>query len=488
MIYMERKNIGIIKQKSLSGIVALTSRTFLLQIIAFSATFLLTIFLSPSVFGIFYVVSAIISFLAYFSDIGLAAALIQKKEEVTRDDLATTFTIQQMLVVIITCIALIFSSRIGQFYSLDTSGIFLMRALILSFFLSSLKTIPAIILERKLAFKLLVIPQILETVVFYVIAVILAWKGFGITSFTYAVVARGIVGLVSMYLVSPWKISLGIQKDSAKKLLQFGIPFQLNSFLALIKDDLLTVFLGKLLPFSHVGYIGWSKKWAEAPLRLIMDSIVKVTFPAYSRLQKSLTLIKSVLEMTIFGLSSLIFPITAVLIFSIKPLIYIIPKYQKWEPAIYSFYLFSITSAVASITTPLTNALNAMGRIRTTLFLMVLWTVSAWILTVLFVSLYGFNGVAISLLVISSSIFLVVFLVKKVVQFSFFGSIRYPLFASIAQGIWYFSIGQNASSPSNLVIVAFSGVILYIVILWLCEKQRLKFLIKEFIALIPCRH
>jgi len=50
----------------------------------FGATFILTVLISPDIFGVFYVVSAVIRhFLGYFSDVGLAAALIQKKEELT---------------------------------------------------------------------------------------------------------------------------------------------------------------------------------------------------------------------------------------------------------------------------------------------------------------------------------------------------------------------------------------------------------------------
>src|SRR5438046_6422720 len=104
---MEEIDIALIKKKSLSGILALTSRTFILQIIAFGATFRLTVFLNPATFGIFFVVSAIISFLSYFSDIGLAAALIQKKERLTDQDLSTTFTIQQLLVLPLSVVAFI---------------------------------------------------------------------------------------------------------------------------------------------------------------------------------------------------------------------------------------------------------------------------------------------------------------------------------------------------------------------------------------------
>src|SRR3989344_1157021 len=140
---MSEIDIAILKKKSLSGIVTLTSRTFLLQLVAFGATFLLTIFLAPDIFGIFYVVSAVISFLGYFSDIGLAAALIQKKEELSEDDLTTTFTIQQILIGSLVIVAFLFSAKIALFYNLDEAGLALLRVLIASFFVSSLKTIPS---------------------------------------------------------------------------------------------------------------------------------------------------------------------------------------------------------------------------------------------------------------------------------------------------------------------------------------------------------
>jgi PST family polysaccharide transporter len=135
-------DIQIVKNRAIKGVIALTSRTFILQVISFLATFLLTVFLKPAEYGVFFVVSAVVNFLVYFSDIGLAAALIQKKEEINDDDLKTTFTIQQILVVSLVVIALVLSGPIAAFYKLSASGLLLFRALVISFFLSSLKTIP----------------------------------------------------------------------------------------------------------------------------------------------------------------------------------------------------------------------------------------------------------------------------------------------------------------------------------------------------------
>lgn len=474
---MEDITIELIKKKSFSGVIALTSRTFILQIIALGATFLLTIFLSPSIFGVFYLVSAVISFLGYFSDIGLAAALIQKKETLNHEDLTTTFTIQQFLVGTVVVLSLIFAPYVGAFYGLDASGVWLLRALIISFFLSSLKTIPSVLLERTLDFQKLVLPQIAETLGFYVVAVILAWKGYGITSFTWAVMTRGIIGLVAMYMVSPWKISIGLSKAVAQKLLGFGIPFQLNSFLALIKDDLLIVVLGKMLPFAEIGYIGWAKKWAEVPLRLIMDGVIRVTFPAFSRIQHDKILLGKAIEKTLFGLSLTIFPLSTGLLYYIAPLVHTIPRYGKWEPALTSFYFFALASAIASLSTPLTNALNAVGKIKVTLWLMVLWTSSTWILTLFFVRLVGFNGVSLSLLLITSTIILVIHLAKRISAFSFWGSIRIPLMGAIIQALWYqFFRFVLPASTGWLIFSGFTGVILYGGVVWIFERTRIDYL------------
>ena len=122
-------DLDSIRKRSVSGAVALTSRTFLLQGINFGAMFLLTVFLPPEVFGIFFVVTAAVNFLNYFSDIGLAAALIQKKEKLTRADLETTFTIQQLLVIFLVAAAFLASGVVARFYDLDRAGLWLFRAL-----------------------------------------------------------------------------------------------------------------------------------------------------------------------------------------------------------------------------------------------------------------------------------------------------------------------------------------------------------------------
>ncbi len=471
---MEEIDIALIKQRSIRGIFALTSRTFVIQVISFIATFILTIYLTPQVFGIFFVVSAVIAFLSYFSDVGLAAALIQKKDSITNDDLKTTFTIQQGLVISIVLLALLLSVNIGKFYNFGSDGVLLFQALAISFFLSSLKTIPSIILERDLNFQKLVIPQIVETLVFNAVVVYLAINGFGIASFTYAVLARGLSGLIVMYFISPWKVSVGFSKESAKKLLTFGVPFQLNSLLALIKDDLFIAYLGKVLPIAQVGYIGFAQKWAFTPLRLIMDNVIRITFPSFSRLQNEKDVLTKAIEKSIFATSFLIFPALFGLVILSPYFVNLIPKYLKWEPALLSLAFFSMNAALSSISTPLTNALNAIGKIKITLYLMVFWTIATWVMTPLFIVMYGFNGVSFASALISLSVVIVIYLVRRYVKFDIFKATIYPLVSSIVMGLAvYFLSSIFVTSILTLIFMILLGAVIYFLCVFILAKKEI---------------
>jgi len=427
--------LEVIKHRALKGIAVLTGRTFLLSILSLIATGFLTVFLEPSEFGVFWIVSAIVNFLAYFSDVGLAAALIQKKEAVTEDELRTTFTIQQILVLVLLFLLFTASPFLARYYQLSQEGKILLYALALSFFLSSLKTIPSILLERELEFTKLVLPQILENLFYNVTSVFLAWRGFGITSFTYAVLVRGLVGLIAIYILRPWIPGISFNKNALKRLLSFGVPYQANTLLATIKDDGMTAFLGGILGTSGIGLIGWAQKWAYMPLRLFMDHVLKVTFPAFSRMQGEVKHLERSLSRSIFFVSFLVFPATAGLLIVAPIFVRIIPRYGKWEPALIPLALISVNTFFAAATTQLTNLLNAIGKIKVTFKLMVMWTLLTWILVPTLGLKYGVNGASFGYALVGSSSLIAMFVARRYVRFDIVDSILRPVLGTLLMSI-----------------------------------------------------
>ncbi len=471
---MEDLDISAITQRSVKGIFALVSRTFFIKVVSVVVGFILYIFLTPSQTGVFLVVSAVIAFLQYFSDIGLAGALIQKKEAITQEDLETTFTIQQGLVISGCFIVLFLSSVIGKFYKLDQVGMYLFYSLVISFFLSSLKTIPSILLERDLRFDKLVIPEIVETLVFNLVILVCAIKGMGVMSFAFGVLARGVLGLITIYLIKPWRIKLGFSRSVAKKLLSFGIPFQANSMLALIKDDAMIAYIGKMLPLTQVGYIGFAQKWAMAPLQLIMNNVIRITFPSFSRLQHDEEYLGVALEKSLFVLSFLIFPSLVGLAILFPYFIQFVPRYQKWQPALLSLTFFTVNAGFSSISTPLTNALNAIGKIKISLYFMIFWTIATWVITPLFLLWFGFNGFAAASAVIATSVVIVVYITKKYIRFSIVKTTFAPLIASALMGILVYCL--SLVLVRNIITLCFViciGAVVYGILMFLLAKKQL---------------
>jgi len=351
-------------------------------------------------------------------------------------------------------------------YGLSFEGKFLLYSLGISLLLSSLKTIPSVLLERELDFGKLVIPQVLENLVYNIVAVILAWKGFGIRSFTYAVLARGVVGLVAIYILRPWLPGFAFSKKSLKKLLTFGIPYQLNTFLATIKDDGMTAFLGGILGASGVGLLGWAQKWAYTPLRLFMDHVLKVTFPAFSRMQDEKAHLKRSVTRSIFFVCFLVFPSVIGLVILAPMVIKVIPRYEKWTPALIPLYLISINTIFAAATTQLTNLLNSIGKIKTTFKLMVMWTSLSWILIPFLAIRYSVIGAAAGYALVGSSSVIAIYVVRRHVKFSLVEGIFRPLIAALLMGlILIFVKGIVPISPVSIgTLIALGGTIYMITI------------------------
>ncbi len=428
-------SLETVKERSVRGIVVLTGRTFFLQILGVIAVGFLAAYLGPFEWGVFAILNAVINFLNYFSDVGLAAALIQKKEHPTETDLRTTFFVQETLVLVIIGIVIAFRPFFENKFSLNQDGVMLLYALAFSFLISSFKSIPSILLERKLEFIKLTFPQILEQTVYYIVLVFFAVKGYGIKAFTIAVITRDVVGVVSLYILQPWKPGIAFSRKTLSGLFKFGIPYQVNTFLAALKDDGMTLVLGSILGPIGIGYLAFAQKFARYPLTFFMDTVTRVTFPAFSRMQHVTDELANSVTRSIFFICFLVFPSLVGIVVLAPTILIVIPKYMKWNPALLALSLVSINFAFAAATTQLTNLLNAIGKIRITFYLMIMWTVLTWGLIPFLSIRYGFNGAALGYAIVGASRVVAIAVAKKYVNFSVTNSTIKPLIGAILMGV-----------------------------------------------------
>ncbi len=469
---MDELDLDAITKRIVGGVLALISRNFLLNFISIAAFIIISKKLTATDLGIYTVAINAQNLISFFTDFGLGAALIQKKDSLEEKDITTVFTLQFIITLVIFILAFVFLSQLAQLFRLNSAGAYLFLVLILSIFLSSFKLIPSILLERSIQFQKLVIPHIAETFTFNLVLIILVLNNYGIVSYTWGFLLSSLIGIPVYYLVSPWKIRMKIDK-SALYHLKFGSQFQAKNILAALKDNLVQVVLPRFLPMQQIGYLGFGQRLAFIPYRYVVDSVTKVMFAAYARMQEDKRVLAVAIEKSLFFTSFIMFPTMMTLIILSPSLIHYF-WHDKWDLSYISIVFFSLNALISSLSSILINVLDANGQVRTTLQLMLLWTVMTWILTPVLIYFYGYNGVAIASFTITLTILITIYLVRKVVKFNFIKSILKPTIGTVIISIFFLFSGRVfIHSLMDIVYIIILGIVLYLGILYAIARKQL---------------
>ncbi len=476
---MDEQQITDLKNKTTVSIIFLSLRNFGIQGISIFGFFLLTILLGRADVGLFAIVAESVGILGYFSDVGLASALIQQKETPSRSELQTTFAIQQSLVIIALIIVAIVYPQISLAKSYGPKELWILISLCFSFALASLKTIPSIQLERQLNFKLLSTIDIIENTTFYFFAVLFAFLGFGVYAYAIATFIRSLFGIIVIYYFSPWPIGLSFSPDSAKRLFKYGIPFQFNSFIAVAKDRLSNLLVAGIIGRDSFAILAWAQKGPRLPLSF-MDAIMRVTFPTFSRIQDQTEFLRRSIEKSIYFIALFVFPTLAGISLIAPDVINLIPKYSQWLPALIPMYLFTINAGIASVTTPLTNAFNAVGKISITTKLMIMWTVLTWIFYPILSLKFGYIGTAVATLIVGSSSIIVWIVAQKVFSVNVFKVILHPFVATLLMTISLWSINLiHLNSFINIFAKIVVGIVIYLGYSLYFSKNEISWFLKQ---------
>lgn len=384
-----------LKKKSLKGMSALFVRQVLVKVIFFAGNIVLARLLAPQIFGIYAIVQFVVQFFSTFGDVGIGAALIQKKGDLSREELSTTFWLQQMLVWIVVVVVVLAAPLALKVYpTLPPVGVWLIRAMAVSFLFSSLKTIPAILMERDIDFKRIAWVDITENLAFQVVAISCAYMGFEVWSFILAAIARSMLGAVLIYALSPWRPSFHYRFEAVKGLVEFGLPYQGNQVLCFIKDAVTPLFVGAYAGAAAVGYVNWARTFAFVPL-MVSETFGRVAFPAFSKLQDDKELLTITIERSIRMMTFFMLPVTAGII-ALAPEITHVVYTDKWLPAMGAFYLFSATPLLMGVTLPMFSGILSLGKSNIILAMNVVLIVIEWGIGASLVLKFGFVWIAVT--------------------------------------------------------------------------------------------
>lgn len=348
-----------LKQQTILGVVWSSVQKFGTLIISFIGNIVLARLLTPSDFGAIGMLMVFIALSETLIDGGFGSALIQKKNP-TNTDYSTIFYWNIILAILLYGILFISAPSIASFYKIPELSDFL-KVLGTILLINSFNIIQSNILTKSLKFNTLAKRDIISISIGTTIAIILAYKGFGVWSLVINYIVTAVIKSILLWTTCAWRPQLIFSFTSFKRLFKFGSYMFLNSLLDKFVFQLQALIIGRSFSVNDLGFYTQAKKIHEIPERSLPSIINQVTFPVFSSIQDNKERIINAVKKTMKVTSFVTFPSMVILIIIADPLIKFLLT-EKWNESIVYFQILCFSGILYSVNNNNLNVMKALGK------------------------------------------------------------------------------------------------------------------------------
>ena len=423
--------------------------------------------LQPSAFGLAGMAMLFSGLVLIFSDIGLGAALVQRKS-ITEADRSTAFWTTVTFGALCTLTAIALSGPIASFFHQPQVKNLLM-VLSITFVLGSLGMTQASLIHRAMNFRLISIRLMVATVGGCATAIVVALAGGGAWSLIAQEIAVTILSTAFLWFTCDWRPKFVYSWRSLKDLGGFGSNVVGSNFLGFLQGNGDNILIGRYLGSSSLGVYSVAYNVILVPLTRLFGPVQETLFPVLSRIQDDSARVARVWLRAVQGVAAVIMPTILGLIVVAPDFVNVILGAQ-WHQAIPVIRILAVVTLVLGFSAVANRTLLALNRSRVVFLFAVANT--ALILPAFALGLHwGIVGVA--ALYTAVTIPLQAALVLTVIRVLNIGVLRFlhnvagvTQAALLMMGVCWFSreglIHLGVSAPARLAIVILIGVLTYL--------------------------
>lgn len=296
-----------LKKKTVKG-VAWTSLDQVTSIgFGFVIGVILARLLSPSDYGLLAMIGVFNAIAFSFLDSGFSSALV-RKPDLTEDDNTTAFCFNIMAGTVLFGIIWLIAPWVSRFYDKPILTP-LLRAEGSLLVITAFKIVQNTQLTRALNFKAKMIIRVTSNVLGGVIGIIAAYKGLGVWALVVMHIAGALIGLVLLWIISPWRPRGRWNKASLHYLWGFGSKLLASGLLDTVYKNIYPIIIGKFYSAADLGQYTRAKQYAHMPAGTLTGVLQQVTFPVLSKIQDDIARLgesyRRMLRFTVF----IVFPI-----------------------------------------------------------------------------------------------------------------------------------------------------------------------------------
>jgi lipopolysaccharide exporter len=238
--------------------------------------------LGPEQYGLFAIGAIVISFSAFFSDIGIAYGLIQKRE-VNAEDLRFVFTWQVIIGSMVTAAIANFSYSIAVFFG-DIKAHDVVSALAVVCLLNSLAAPSNNMLKRNMNFRSIQIAQLGGYIGGYIlIGLPLALLGAQVWALVIAWIVQATIVLVILYVAARHPLQPLLWHKDAITLSRYGFTVLATNVTNWLIGNVDRVIIARYFSAREVGLYATSYNVLQSPTSALLGVIQPVFFSASSR-------------------------------------------------------------------------------------------------------------------------------------------------------------------------------------------------------------
>ncbi len=414
--------------------------------------------LTPEVFGLYAILVFVITAGVRSSELGLGAALIQRRDLDPAAALGVAFTATFGLALALGAAIAAAAPLVTRWPGVSSDVTAPVRWLALLVVLSSLRMPATVLLERRLAYLPLTVAETADTVTFHAVAIAAAIAGAGLWSFVMGALAARVVNLVVLWGAARWRPTLRWSWRELAPVMKFGILFQGSILVAIAGDAVVPIFVTAWSGVTGVGFLNWAATLAFLPLQVV--SIAgRVLFPALSSLQADTERFAEATARALNRVTAVLYPAAALLLAGADPVVRLIFG-EAWLPAIPAVRCFCLSAIIGGTSTIFVHALYSLGRADIVFRLNLASAVLLWVITLVLVPWLGFVGFAVaSVSLACAGVSYTALSVRRLAPVRVLPAVRVPLAASLGSaavlaalvGVWVHDL------PSLLIAVGVSA-------------------------------
>lgn len=316
--------------------------------------------IGPSAFGLFGIALLMQTALERLTSLGFDSALIQHRDDDVDAYLDTVWTVELarglVLGAVLYLSAPVVSSVFGEPRVTD-----IIRVFALSPVVGGLRNPGVVYFVKDLEFRRDVAYKLSSRFVFVLVGLGVGYETRSVWALVFAVLASKVASVVVSYLVHSYRPGLRFDRSAAAELFGYGkwiFGSEGLSFLINQGDD---AFVGWALGSTSLGIYQLSYQLSNAPATEITHPIQRVLFPAYSKIQDDVSLLRQGYLTTVGVITLLSFP-ASVGIVVVAPVFVRAVLGPAWLGMIVPMQLFGVYAALRSFRSATVPLFRAIGR------------------------------------------------------------------------------------------------------------------------------